>query len=92
MKKELEKGLLLLGTGRKALSLQPLLHCLDLLKSQPDTQVLGVKHVGNQVAGLDDVVKSLLDIVAVILQDRLIEEVHEDVADINGGLVTLPQV
>ena len=45
------------------------------------------------MAGLDDEVKPLLDLVAVILQDWLIEEVHEDVAGIsNGGLVTLPQV
>ena len=34
---------------------------------------------------------TLLDFVAVILQDWLIEEVHKDVAGIsNGGLVTLP--
>ena len=52
-----------------------------------------MKHVGKQVAGLKDEVKHLLDFVAVILQDWLIEEVHEDVAGIsNGSLVTLPQV
>ena len=52
-----------------------------------------MKHVGNQVAGLDDKVKHLLDFVTVIFQDWLIEEVHEDVAGIsNGGLVTLSQV
>ena len=56
-------------------------------------QVAGVKHVGHQVAGVEDEVKPLLDFVAEILQDWLIEEVHEDVAGIsNGGLVTLPQV
>ena len=45
------------------------------------------------MAGADDEVKPLLDFVAVILQDWLIEEVHHDVAGIsNGGLVTLPQV
>ena len=51
-----------------------------------------MKHVGRQVAGLDDEVKPLLDFVKVILQGWLIEEVDEDVAGIsNGGLVTLPQ-
>ena len=52
-----------------------------------------MKHVGNQVSGLVDEVKPLLDYVTVILQDWLIEEVYEDVAGIsNGGLATLPQV
>ena len=35
-----------------------------------------MKHVGKQVAGLDDKVKPLLDFAAVILQDWHIEEVQ----------------
>ena len=43
------------------------------------------------MAGLKDEVEPLLDNVAVILQDWLIGQVHEDVAGIiNGGLVTPP--
>ena len=64
-----------MAAGWKASSLQirhSLLHCLDLLNGQPGTQVLGMKHVGNQMSGLDDEVWPLLDFVAVILQARLI--------------------
>ena len=87
VKKEAGKGIAsswkATAAGRKASSSDwPLIHSLDLLKGQPVIQVRGVKHIGNQVAGLDDNIKPLLDFVAVILQDWLIEEVHEDVAGI----------
>ncbi len=52
-------GLLLLGKqwllgGKLHLYRLATPSCLDLLKGQPGTQVLGMKHVGHQVAGLDD--------------------------------------
>ena len=80
-----------IAAGKKASSLQisHSFNCLNLLRGQPGTQVLGVKHVGNQVAGLDDEVKPLLDFAAVILQDWLIEKVHEYVAGISNGVMSL---
>ena len=71
---------------------QPLLHCLDLLKETARHPGTWGGETCRQPGGRAcDEVKPLLDFVAVILQDWLIEEVHEDVAGIsNGGLVTLP--
>ena len=88
VKKEVGKGVAsawkTMAAGRKASSLQI---------SHPSLSRFGVKHVGNQVAGLDEEVKPLLDFVAVIFQDWLIEDVPEDVAGIsNGGLSTLSLV
>ena len=59
---------------------------------QPGTQVLGVKHEGNQVVGLDDEVKLLLDFVTVILQAGSLRRFIDVEGISNGGLVTLPQV
>ena len=77
-----------MAAGRKASSIQ-VRHTFTVSICSRVNQVLGVKLVGNQVAGLDDEVKPLLDFVAVILQDWLIEEVPEDVASISMEVLSL---